>query len=199
MAPAVRRFREEARGDGIVAFVSYEDIDEVNVTFWAALGFDSLSRLTGCDNAESKSRGRTLWIMTTLPLLFAHLAWTRRMGLAGEVTATLVVLLLVAAILRMAYKSRQVVEESVVAMRGLGLELRTRTRGGRTTTDFVEASQIKDIVIAEGLTMFDAFYYLSVEVQNSQRTRLPFQQLIPALPNLVHALHCLRGLLLVSE
>merc|ERR1712066_456874 len=91
------------------------------------------------------------------------------------------------------WRGGQVVEETVVGIRGLGVELRSRQRGGRVKSDFVDLASIEDVVISEAVTLFDVFPYVAIivktnDTETSERTKLPFQELIPDLPALVQTL-----------
>ncbi|CAE6959496.1 PIGH [Symbiodinium sp. CCMP2456] len=95
-----------------------------------------------------------------------------------------------------ATRARQVVEEVAVGIEGLGLQLSTRRSGGSIASDFISASSIQDIIIAEAVTFWDVFYYLVVEIKGSERTKVPFQHLRPGIEDQAQVLRTLRRLLL---
>ncbi|CAK9102512.1 Phosphatidylinositol N-acetylglucosaminyltransferase subunit H (Phosphatidylinositol-glycan biosynthesis class H protein) (PIG-H) [Durusdinium trenchii] len=90
---------------------------------------------------------------------------------------------------------RDVAEEKLVCMKGLGLQLSSRNRSGKTTSDFVEMSEIEEIIIAEAVTYFDVFYYLVVELKGSDRTKVPFRTLRPPVAQQLRVLRVLRDML----
>eukprot|EP00746_Dinoflagellata_sp_MGD_P039453 gnl/MRDRNA2_/MRDRNA2_195152_c0_seq1.p1 gnl/MRDRNA2_/MRDRNA2_195152_c0~~gnl/MRDRNA2_/MRDRNA2_195152_c0_seq1.p1 ORF type:complete len:198 (-),score=31.18 gnl/MRDRNA2_/MRDRNA2_195152_c0_seq1:136-729(-) len=105
-------------------------------------------------------------------------------------------LTLTAALVMMALKAFQIDEESVVAVRGVGIELRVRQRHGALRSHFIPAKDIADVIIAEGVTYSDAFYFLAIRIHSSKELQVPFQRLRPSRPLLVWSLKSLRALCL---
>ncbi|CAE7881618.1 Pigh [Symbiodinium microadriaticum] len=119
--------------------------------------------------AEDKGTSQSALIWSFgIPALLGSVACWRT---AAAATALLLVL--------RATRARQVVEEVAVGIEGLGLQLSTRRSGGSIASDFISASSIQDIIIAEAVTFWDVFYYLVVEIKGSERTKVPFQHLRP--------------------
>ncbi|CAE7919959.1 Pigh [Symbiodinium necroappetens] len=117
--------------------------------------------------SQPASLGRLIWSFGIPALLGSVACWRT----AAAATALLLVL--------RATRARQVVEEVAVGIEGLGLQLSTRRSGGSIASDFISASSIQDIIIAEAVTFWDVFYYLVVEIKGSERTKVPFQHLRP--------------------
>ena len=117
-------------------------------------------------------------------------------GGTGQVLATVLAAALATALLVLSWLARgTVVEEAVIATQGFGLELRARRRGGGVSSDFVDASQIEGIVIAEAVTFFDVFYYIAIQVRGGDgREKLPFRVLVPRLQDLREVARGLRPL-----
>jgi len=75
-----------------------------------------------------------------------------------------------------------VVQESVVALRGLGVQLRTVRRGGGASVRFVDASRLRALVVNEGIQRCTVRYYLALVVAGRASLLLLFDHARPRLP-----------------
>ena len=76
----------------------------------------------------------------------------------------------------------RVTEESLVVMRGLGVELRTRYRSGSERHRFLQHAEIADVIINEGITFQRVIFYMAFVVHDADRLVLAFEHLRPKLP-----------------
>ena len=65
--------------------------------------------------------------------------------------------------------------ESVLAVRGLGVQLTTKYASGAVRHKFIDHSLLRDIIINEGFTMFRVIFYLAFQVKGESKLILPFQ------------------------
>ena len=115
--------------------------------------------------------------------------------------APLLVLLVPAAVViptlvLMAYWSRQqTVEESVLCIRGLGIQLRSKKRSGEERYTFYEKEKIQNVYINEGFFRFEPRYYIAFGVEGSDKLVLAFPELLPGLETNVAVYHGCRAML----
>jgi hypothetical protein len=86
----------------------------------------------------------------------------------------------VAWLLHSKFESEAVVAESVLAVRGLGLQIFSETKGGEIRDlVFIEAHNIREILIVEGFTAMKVITYIGIELisvhQKKPALVLPFQ------------------------
>ncbi|CDS04036.1 hypothetical protein LRAMOSA06991 [Lichtheimia ramosa] len=85
-------------------------------------------------------------------------------------------------------KSRIVIQESILAMKDVGIQVRTVYWGGRTVSRFIDRRKIHDIVINEGITMWQIKSYMAIIVKNQEHMIVVFEHLLPRLrPTLLEA------------
>ena len=96
---------------------------------------------------------------------------------AIEVVARLALLYAVLAAL-----PQPVVQESVVALRGLGVQLRTVRRGGAASVTFFDAAHLRALVVNEGIQRCSVRYYLALVVAGRATLLLLFDHARPRLP-----------------
>lgn len=75
-----------------------------------------------------------------------------------------------------------VVQESVVAMRGLGLQMRSLRANGSQHCHFIDAHSLKAVIVNEGIQMCDVRYYLALVVSGRRNLVLLFDAARPRLP-----------------
>ncbi len=76
--------------------------------------------------------------------------------------------------------SSEIVAESVLAVRGLGVEIFSETRGGKiTNVVFIPLDKIDEVLIIEGFTALKVITYIGIEVESHHKKPkslvLPFQ------------------------
>ena len=95
----------------------------------------------------------------------------------------------------LACRSFRVVEESLTAIEGIGLQLCTRRASGHETAQFIERASVSDIFIAEAVRIDRCFFYLACLLHGDDSTRqpprlvVPFYHLIPTLNELERICH----------
>lgn len=65
--------------------------------------------------------------------------------------------------------------ESILAMKDVGIQVRTVYWGGRTVSRFIDRRKIHDIVINEGITMWQIKSYMAIIVKNQEHTIVVFE------------------------
>ncbi|KAI9276797.1 GPI-GlcNAc transferase complex, PIG-H component-domain-containing protein [Phascolomyces articulosus] len=78
-------------------------------------------------------------------------------------------------------KSHTVKEESILAIREIGIQVRTVYWGGRSVSKFIDQHKIDDIIINEGITMWQIKSYMAILVKNQDRMVVVFEHLLPRL------------------
>eukprot|EP01118_Nematostelium_gracile_P004144 TRINITY_DN14878_c0_g1_i2.p1 TRINITY_DN14878_c0_g1~~TRINITY_DN14878_c0_g1_i2.p1 ORF type:complete len:165 (+),score=25.07 TRINITY_DN14878_c0_g1_i2:90-584(+) len=82
-------------------------------------------------------------------------------------------------------KRGQIVEESLVVIRDLGVQLETKSYGGKKTHLFIDKARIKSIIINEGIKSYDFILYMAFIVEGNNKTILTFRHLFPKLKDLI--------------
>ena len=99
-----------------------------------------------------------------------------------RIVASIIVLLLgvVVWIVYSRSVSSEIVSESVLAVRGLGIELFSESRGGRiSNVVFIESARVNEVLIIEGFTAMKVITYIGIElidaIKKPRSLILPFQ------------------------
>jgi phosphatidylinositol glycan class H protein len=71
--------------------------------------------------------------------------------------------------------------ESLLVVRGLGIQLSTTSRLGTSYTRFIESSRVVDVVLNEAIHRFSVRYYLAILVRDEDRMTVCFPVLMPPL------------------
>ena len=115
-----------------------------------------------------------------LQLLFVAMLGQLVYAFLGHYAAVAAVALLVIA---WSLSSRaKVVEERVLAVRGLGLTVSTRFASGHITSRFIDSNSIQSIIVNEGFKNCGVHFYLACVVADCHRLQLLFQESRPRLP-----------------
>ncbi|CAF1294304.1 unnamed protein product [Adineta steineri] len=118
------------------------------------------------------------WILSTI--IFTYLA--ALIGIHKKDSSLLLFLsiILLAGVLIKAYL--KVKRECVIVGNQIGLQLTTTYVIGRQTTTFISSNRIKDILINEGFVSQRLIYYLTLMINDSDKSMLPlFVKLLPRL------------------
>ncbi|KAF4655727.1 hypothetical protein FOZ61_007420 [Perkinsus olseni] len=103
-------------------------------------------------------------------------------------------------------RNSTVVEESVLLVKGLGIQLQTLYAGGGQRTEFIQISAVRDVVLQEAVYGFRIVTYLAIEVESDEdegkslrtaknsRLILPFETLEIPTRELVEVYFALRDL-----
>lgn len=76
----------------------------------------------------------------------------------------------------------QVIQESVAAIRGLGLQITTIYNNGHKETTFIDAYSIRSIIVNEGIRSCNVLYYLAVIASGRRNMLLLYEYSRPRLP-----------------
>ncbi|KAK9721487.1 hypothetical protein K7432_003405 [Basidiobolus ranarum] len=71
-------------------------------------------------------------------------------------------------------------QESILAVRDVGVQVKTTYLMGRTVSQFIDKSKIGEIIINEGFTMLQVKYYLAIIVEKKKMV-VVFEHLLPRL------------------
>ncbi|KAJ3423365.1 phosphatidylinositol n-acetylglucosaminyltransferase subunit h [Anaeramoeba flamelloides] len=97
----------------------------------------------------------------------------------------LTIILIIVPILRVFVRLFFVCEESLLLIRGMGIQLKKKCYNGSTSIKFLEKAKIQDVVINEGYYLQQTIYYLAFMVEGEKDLVLPFESLYPHLPVLL--------------
>lgn len=76
----------------------------------------------------------------------------------------------------------KVIQESVAAIRGLGLQITTVYENGRKDTTFIDSYSIRSIIVNEGIRSCNIIYYLAVIASGRRTMLLLYEYARPRLP-----------------
>jgi hypothetical protein len=74
--------------------------------------------------------------------------------------------------------------ESILAIRDIGVQVKTVYANGRERSRFIEQSKLADVLINEGIFLQKFVYYMMLMVKDQHRTVVVFENTLPRL-------HCL--------
>jgi hypothetical protein len=101
------------------------------------------------------------------------------------------------------WRRSTVIEESVLAVRHLGLQLSKKTRGGSIVGErFVSAKSIHEIYVLEGFTASRVITYIAIELVGktaSKKLVVPFESLNPTIAKTVEIMKVLRKTLEIDS
>jgi GPI-GlcNAc transferase complex, PIG-H component len=89
---------------------------------------------------------------------------------------------LIVAFLWSLFRPRTVIQESVVALRGLGLQIKTLRSDGNEKCNFYDSYSLKSLLIHEGIQFCAVRYYAAVVVAGKKSLVLLFDHSRPRLP-----------------
>ncbi|KAI8060430.1 GPI-GlcNAc transferase complex, PIG-H component-domain-containing protein [Gongronella butleri] len=96
-------------------------------------------------------------------------------------------------------KLRRVKRESLLVMQNIGIQVKTAYWSGQSTTKFIHGSKIQDIIINEGITLWQVKPYLAILVKDEPKMTIVFANLLPPLnPDLLVTYRGTRALLFPS-
>ena len=70
---------------------------------------------------------------------------------------------------------QRVHSESILAIKGVGIQLKTRRFSGAESVEFIDKKLVSDILILEGLTRFQVLYYLAINVKGQNSLAVIFK------------------------
>lgn len=65
--------------------------------------------------------------------------------------------------------------ESILSMRDVGIQVRTTYYSGRSVSRFIDRRKIEDIIINEGITMWQIKSYMAILVKDQDRMVVVFE------------------------
>jgi len=83
------------------------------------------------------------------------------------------------------FRKGEVIEESLIVIRDLGVQLETKYRSGKQTHLFIDKRRIKSIIINEGIKSYNFIFYMAFIVEGNNRMILAFHTLFPRLNTLI--------------
>ena len=142
--------------------------------------------MANCSNASSPTIRKfafdtaprsSAWLYVGLVLLGGLFFW-HEYYCAGTITAALLSLCVLTARNTVTQGGSQA--ESLIAIKGIGVQLTKVSKKGSAVHMFLDCTQIKDVVINEvtatqGMTPYSVYFYLALIVQNSDRMIVPFE------------------------
>ncbi|KAI9479493.1 GPI-GlcNAc transferase complex, PIG-H component-domain-containing protein [Zychaea mexicana] len=72
-------------------------------------------------------------------------------------------------------KTHTVKQESILAIKDIGIQVRTVYWGGRSVSKFIDQHKIDDIIINEGITMWQIKSYMAILIKNQERMVVVFE------------------------
>lgn len=138
------------------------------LTALAVIAFITPSPTVTAVNSAFESRWLAQWVPAVM------LVWV---PVVADILSRIALLGLVKRLL-----PQPVVQESVVAMRGLGLQMRALRADGAQHCHFIDAHSLKAVIVNEGIQMCDVRYYLALVVSGRRNLVLLFDAARPRLP-----------------
>eukprot|EP01101_Sappina_pedata_P003992 TRINITY_DN1633_c0_g1_i2.p3 TRINITY_DN1633_c0_g1~~TRINITY_DN1633_c0_g1_i2.p3 ORF type:complete len:128 (+),score=34.68 TRINITY_DN1633_c0_g1_i2:160-543(+) len=88
--------------------------------------------------------------------------------------------------------------ESLLVIPDIGVQVITKYYGGKSIHRFVDKTQIKSIVINEGIHSFRVIFYMAFIVKGQDKMIIAFENLLPRLNDLTKVYHGTRTIMLDS-
>ncbi|KAL1921208.1 uncharacterized protein VTP21DRAFT_10924 [Calcarisporiella thermophila] len=92
-------------------------------------------------------------------------------------------------------KCNTVTQESLLIIRDLGIQVRTVYADGRATSQFIDRAKLSDIIINEGITLWQVKFYMALMVEGHDRLVVVFEHLLPRLKVLLEVYHGARAVM----
>ncbi|KAI8581259.1 hypothetical protein K450DRAFT_233897 [Umbelopsis ramanniana AG] len=93
-------------------------------------------------------------------------------------------------------KFNTVKEESILAVRNVGVQVKTTYLSGRSVSQFIERSRVCDIIIHEAITMWQVKFYMAIITAKQDKMTVVFEHLLPPLnPTLITVYHGARSMI----
>ncbi|ORX44241.1 hypothetical protein DM01DRAFT_1340430 [Hesseltinella vesiculosa] len=85
-------------------------------------------------------------------------------------------------------------------MQDIGIQVNTRYWTGRSTCKFIHRMKIQDIIINEGITLWQVKPYLAILIKDHDKMNIVFENLLPRLnPDLIVTYRGARQLLFPND
>ncbi|ORZ25298.1 GPI-GlcNAc transferase complex, PIG-H component-domain-containing protein [Absidia repens] len=78
-------------------------------------------------------------------------------------------------------KLRNVKQESLLVMRDIGVQVKTTYWSGRTESRFINRLKIENVVINEGITLWQIKPYIAILLKDQDKMLIVFENLLPPL------------------
>ena len=115
-----------------------------------------------------------LWVWVPLDFFFPTILFAA-VVLLGVYSIFFWSLMITIIVLRIWVRKQVITEEFLIVMRGLGVQLGSVFVNGKSTQQFIEKKQIKNLIINEGIKSYKIVYYLAFMVEGKDKLVIPFQ------------------------
>ncbi|KAI8337234.1 GPI-GlcNAc transferase complex, PIG-H component-domain-containing protein [Chlamydoabsidia padenii] len=78
-------------------------------------------------------------------------------------------------------KLRNVKQESLLVMQDIGIQVKTTYWSGRSESKFINRQKIENVVINEGITLWQVKPYMAILVKEQDKMTIVFENLLPSL------------------
>ncbi|CAO3619050.1 unnamed protein product [Cunninghamella echinulata] len=78
-------------------------------------------------------------------------------------------------------KLRRVKQESLLVMRDIGIQVKTTYWNGKSESIFINRLRIEDVVINEGITLWQVKPYIAILIKDQSKMLIVFENLLPPL------------------
>ncbi|KAF7724995.1 hypothetical protein EC973_000488 [Apophysomyces ossiformis] len=72
-------------------------------------------------------------------------------------------------------------DSSILVMHGIGIQVKTTYWGGSSVSRFINRLKIEDVVINEGISLWQIKYYMAILVKDQSNVIVVFENLLPKL------------------
>ncbi|CAO3687328.1 unnamed protein product [Rhizopus microsporus] len=97
-------------------------------------------------------------------------------------------------------KRRQVRRESIMAIRDLGVQIKTVYWDGSAVTRFIDILKIEDIIIHEGISFWQIKSYIAIIIKDEDKMVIVYENLLPKLdPILLETYRGVRSIIFPFE
>ncbi|KAI7905588.1 GPI-GlcNAc transferase complex, PIG-H component-domain-containing protein [Cokeromyces recurvatus] len=93
-------------------------------------------------------------------------------------------------------KKKTVRKESILAIRDVGIQVKTTYWGGSSVSRFINRQKVEDVIINEGISFWQIKSYMAILVKGENKMIVVFENLLPRLdPVLIHVYQGVRTIL----
>ncbi|KAL9552262.1 hypothetical protein MBANPS3_003875 [Mucor bainieri] len=105
-----------------------------------------------------------------------------------------------AALIWLFAKRKSVRQESILAIRDVGIQVKTTYWGGSSVTRFINRNKIDDVIINEGISFWQIKSYMAILVKDEDKMVVVFEHLLPRLrPVLLRAYQGTRTIIFTQK
>ncbi|GAN08409.1 hypothetical protein MAM1_0203c07920 [Mucor ambiguus] len=105
-----------------------------------------------------------------------------------------------AALIWLFAKQKSVRQESILAIRDVGIQVKTTYWGGSSVSRFINRNKIDDVIINEGISFWQIKSYMAILVKDEDKMVVVFEHLLPRLkPVLLRAYQGIRIIIFTQK